>query len=74
MVIIFPLLTFITWNFHQGCYRTLPLGETPSSVFKETYKKQEYFKKNMLPMEIYNLAHCSIYNDQPAEKKTNMET
>jgi len=19
-------LTFITWNFHQGCYRTLPLG------------------------------------------------
>jgi len=26
-------------------------------------------KQNILPMEHYNLAQCSIYNEQPAEKK-----
>jgi len=29
--------------------------------------------KNILPMELYNLAHCNIYNEQLAEKETNMK-
>jgi len=26
-------------------------------------------KKNILPMEVYKLARCGIYDDQPAGKK-----
>jgi len=72
VVTIFPLLTFITWNFHQGCYKTLPLGGTPSLVFKNTYNQKQFVIK--LSMDIYNLAQFNIYNDQPAEKQTNMKT
>ena len=63
MVIIFPLLTFITWNFHEGCYGTFPLGGTPSLVFNDTYKQQYHWKQNILPMKHYNTTRCNIYND-----------
>jgi len=30
--------------------------------------------QNELLMELYNGAPCSVYNDQPVEKQTNMTT
>lgn len=34
MVIIFPLLTFIAWNFHEGCYK---YAYIKGINFKETF-------------------------------------
>ncbi len=73
VVIILPLFTFITWNFHVGCYRTLPLGATPSSMFNNTYNHKTV-AKHIMSMEIYNIDRCNIYNDHLAKKQTNMRT
>jgi len=40
VVIIFPLLTFIAWNFHKGFYRTLPLQGKPLWLFNNTYNQK----------------------------------
>ena len=50
-----------TWNFHQDYYTTLPFGGSPSSVFNDTYNKHDYWKQNIMPMELYNTTYCSIY-------------
>ena len=62
-------LIFFTCVFNRGCYRTLGLGGTSSLVFNDTYNQQNHWNQNILPMEIYNLARCSIYNEQLVEKK-----
>jgi len=74
MVIILLLLTFITWNFQQGCYRTLPLRVTPFTMFNNTYNQQDCCKKNILHMDLYNSSHFNIYNDHPVGKKTSVTT
>ena len=61
-------------NFDQGCYKTLPLVGTLSSVFNNTYNQQGFCKKRILPIKLSNISHYSIYNDHPGEKKTNMTT
>ena len=63
----FSFINFITWIFYQGCYRTSPLVEHRPwySMTPTTNKTTE--KQNILPMELYNLAPCSIYNEQHAE-------
>ena len=62
-------LYIFTWNFHQGCYRTLPLGGTPSLVFNGTYNQHDCWKQNILPMELFNTTCCNIYNERPAQNQ-----
>ena len=57
------VLYIFTWIFKQGYYRTLPLGGTLSLVFNDTYKLENVENKTYCPMELYNTACCSIYND-----------
>ena len=40
--IIRGIYIFFTSNFHKGCYRTLPLGGTLSSVLYHTYTSVAY--------------------------------
>jgi len=47
------------WEHHHQCSMTPTTNRTAE-------------KQNIFPMELYNLARCSIYNDQPIEKQTNM--
>lgn len=35
-------LIFFTWIFDKGCYRTLLLGGTPSTMFNDTYNQQDH--------------------------------
>jgi len=69
LAIIFPLLTSLHGIFFHGCYKTLLLGGTPSSIFNDTYNQQDYCKKNIFPMKLYNIAKSSIYNGHPNEVK-----
>jgi len=49
-----------------------PLGEYhPWCSMTPTTNKIDG-KEHIFPMELYNLSRHGIYNDQPAEKKTNM--
>jgi len=61
-------------NFLPGLLQNPPPWGTLSLVFNNTYNQQVCCKQNILPMELYNLDRCSIYNDHPAEKQTNMTT
>ena len=46
-----------------------PLGEHHPRCSMTTTTRKTAEKKNILPMELYNLAWCSIYNDHPTENK-----
>ena len=74
LVIILPLLTLLHGFLTSIVTEPSPFGEHRPwcSMTPTTSKIAE--KKNILPMEIYNLARCSIYNDQTVEKKTNITT
>ena len=63
---------FITWNFHQGCYKTLPLGGHCPRCSITHIPQQNHWKENILPMELYNIAQCNIYNDHPDEETWEM--
>ena len=45
-----------------------PLGEHFPQCFMTPMTTKTTKKKNILPMELYNLAQCSTYNDQATEK------
>ena len=61
-------LTFITWNFHQDCYKTLPLGDTVLGVQSHIYLRN-MLKEDILLMELYNTTRCNIYNERSAQEK-----
>jgi len=60
---IIVALYIFTWNFTRAVTEPPPLQGTSSSMFNNTYNQQDYWKENILPMELYNIARCSIYND-----------
>ena len=41
----FAFINFITWNFDQGCYKTLPLAGASSLVLNGTYNQQDYWEE-----------------------------
>jgi len=47
--IICGIYILFTWNLYKGCYRTLPFGGTPSSVFKDTYNYMATENKTYFP-------------------------
>jgi len=49
------VLFYLHGRSTMGCYKFLPLGVTPSSVFNDAYNQ-----KNMFPMDLYNVAQCNI--------------
>jgi len=72
LVIIFPLLTLLHGFFTKVVTEPSPFGEHHPwcSMTPTTNKTIE--NKNILTMELYNLARSSIYNDQHVEKQTDI--
>ena len=68
----FSFINFYYKEFSPRLLQNPPLGGTSLSMFNEIYNQQDYCKKNILLMDIYNLVRCSIYNDQLIEKQTNI--
>jgi len=72
LVNIFPLLTLLHGFLIRAITEPSPLGEHhPQCLMTPTMNKTAE-KQNILPVELYKLACCSIYNDHPAEMQTNM--
>jgi len=72
LVIIFPLLTLLYGFLTRAFTKPFPLGEQCPQCSMTPITRKTTKKKKILPMNIYNLAHFSIYNEQSTGKETKM--
>ena len=70
--IIRGIYIFLHGIFTKVVTEPSPLGEHHPRCSMTPTTNKTIEKQNILPMELYNLARCSIYNDHLAEKQTNM--